>query len=502
MNAIVLNQVTKHFRKRTIRPQHTTFKTELVRWLTGKAKKDLPSPFIEALKGVDLAIPKGSTVGIIGRNGSGKSTLLKLMTGIYSPTSGSVEVEGRISALLDLGAGFHPDFSGRENIMINGIILGMTAREVRARVDEIIEFAELGDFIDEPVRTYSSGMYMRLAFAVATHVDPEILIIDEILAVGDEHFSKKSFAKMNEFKRSGKTLVLVTHDLATVQKWCDLAAWIDGGKTRLLGEPAFVVDQYRKAVQAAEAQSDATGHSALSSPGGALPDLPAASEDLRRTGSGALEISRVRLLDKGGKEAVLLDTEDGLEVRLDYLAVRPVSDASFSIELKRNDGLVIYSTSTAIERSRLPLPLSEKGTVHLHLGRLGLLAGEYLIQVAARSSSDNGQDSRAAPIPFAVKSSVADSGVARPPHRWSFNDQTSDGREVAKVVKIPRVDQPRPHAGKGLPPIALYDPWALGRPGDQLGMGGKDDALARLDQPQTKINVGPQLLEALVETSH
>src|SRR5690606_17130827 len=156
---------------------------------------------------------RGKTVGILGRNGSGKSTLLKLVTGIYAPTQGSIEVNGRISALLDLGAGFHPDFSGRENILINGIILGMSRAEVKARMNDIIAFSELGEFIDEPVRTYSSGMYMRLAFAVATHVDPDILIVDEILAVGDEHFGKKSRAKMESFKRDGKTIMLVSHDL-------------------------------------------------------------------------------------------------------------------------------------------------------------------------------------------------------------------------------------------------------------------------------------------------
>ncbi len=228
---------------------------------------------IEALKGVDLTVPKGSTVGIIGRNGSGKSTLLKVITGIYRPTSGALQVNGRISALLELGAGFHPDFTGRENIMINGIILGMNRNEVKARIDGIIAFAELGDFIDEPVRTYSSGMFMRLAFAVATHVDPEILIVDEILSVGDEHFAKKSQAKMTEFKTAGKTILLVTHSLNTVERWCDLAVWVDGGRTRMVGAPAKVVAEYKRAVNAAEAEIEKTGHSALSAPGLALPEV-------------------------------------------------------------------------------------------------------------------------------------------------------------------------------------------------------------------------------------
>jgi len=243
-DAIVIRDVHKQFRKRTISSQHSTLKSELLRWLLRRKPRVEPSRHIQALKGVNLAIPKGSTLGLIGRNGSGKSTLLKLITGIYTPTSGTVEVNGRISALLELGAGFHPDFSGRENIFINGIILGLTRAEIRERLDEIIAFAELGDFIDEPVRTYSSGMFMRLAFSVATHVNPDILLIDEILSVGDEPFKQKSLAKMTEFKERGKTIIYVTHDLTTMQKWCDRAAWVDRGVIRAVGEPKEIVAMY------------------------------------------------------------------------------------------------------------------------------------------------------------------------------------------------------------------------------------------------------------------
>jgi lipopolysaccharide transport system ATP-binding protein len=253
MDAIVLRQVSKHFKKRTIRHEYTTLKSELVRLFKRKPKKPLPTQLIPAVNDVDLTVPAGSTFGLIGRNGSGKSTLLKLITGIYTPSSGTIEVHGRISALLDLGAGFHPDFSGRENILINGIILGLSRKQIKEKTPEIIEFSELGDFVDEPVRVYSSGMYMRLAFSVATHVDPDILILDEILAVGDEHFAHKSRAKMDEFKKRGKTIVLVTHDLGTVKSWCDRAAWIDGGRVHAVGQPGLVIAQYREAVSLQEA---------------------------------------------------------------------------------------------------------------------------------------------------------------------------------------------------------------------------------------------------------
>ena len=189
-------------------------------------------------------MPAGSTFGVIGRNGSGKSTALKLVAGITKPTSGTVTVRGRISALIELGAGFHPEISGRENVFINGIMLGLTKREIEKRFDEIVEFAELEDFIDEPVKTYSSGMYMRLGFSVAIHVDPEVLLVDEVLAVGDEAFTHKCLDKFADFKRRGKTVLLVTHSLNLVERLCDEAIWLDGGRKQADGDPKRVVDAY------------------------------------------------------------------------------------------------------------------------------------------------------------------------------------------------------------------------------------------------------------------
>ncbi|MBX7114385.1 MAG: ABC transporter ATP-binding protein [Myxococcaceae bacterium] len=349
--AIVLKGVTKSFKKSAARrAEYTTFKSELLRWVRGEKRGDLTPGRIEALKGVDLEVPQGKTVGIVGRNGSGKSTLLKLITGIYAPTSGTVQVNGRISALLDLGAGFHPDFTGRENILINGIILGMSRADVRQRMSQIIEFAELGDFIDEPVRTYSSGMFMRLAFAVATHVDPEILIIDEILAVGDDHFQRKSQAKMYEFKAQKKTIVLVTHDLGTIERWCDHAVWIDGGVTRQVGAPAAVVAAYREAVHVAEAQNARTGDSALLAPGLALPALPGETTVAQAEG-------KIEVVEAWQQGAVADSYRPGasLEVRV-TTELKAAKAWVLELELCRPDGSAWFT-------ARCPLPAERTGHV-------------------------------------------------------------------------------------------------------------------------------------------
>lgn len=200
----------------------------------------------EVLKGVNAKIRKGEVVALIGVNGSGKSTLLKLLTKIIYPNKGKIQTNGKLTSLLELGAGFHPDFSGRENIYFNASIFGLTRKEIDARLEEIIEFSELRNFIDNPVRTYSSGMYMRLAFSVAINVDADILLIDEILSVGDEHFQNKCFEKMKELKKQGKTMVFVTHSMEAVKKLCDRTIWLKDGKIKMDGETNEVVDEYIK----------------------------------------------------------------------------------------------------------------------------------------------------------------------------------------------------------------------------------------------------------------
>ncbi len=198
----------------------------------------------EILNDINIEIKKGETVALIGVNGSGKSTLLKLMTQIIFPNKGTIETHGKLTSLLELGAGFHPDFSGRENIYFNSSIFGLTKKEIDNRLEQIIEFSELGELIDNPVRTYSSGQYMRLAFSVAINVDAEILLIDEILSVGDQHFQEKCFNKMRELKKEGKTMVFVTHSMESVKNLCDRAIWLYEGKVKMDGNTSEVVDEY------------------------------------------------------------------------------------------------------------------------------------------------------------------------------------------------------------------------------------------------------------------
>ncbi len=236
--AIKIENMTKTFKLFYDKPN--TLKERLVFWNKKKVDKRT------VLDNINLEIKKGDTVALIGTNGSGKSTLLKLMTKIIYPTSGKITVNGKLTSLLELGAGFHPDFTGRENIYFNASIFGLTAAEIDKRIDTIIEFSELGDYIDSPVRTYSSGMYMRLAFSIAINVDAEILLIDEILAVGDQHFQDKCYTKLEQLKKEKKTIVIVSHSLPSVKKLCDRSVWIYNGKIKMDGETSKVIDEYLK----------------------------------------------------------------------------------------------------------------------------------------------------------------------------------------------------------------------------------------------------------------
>ena len=241
-NAIEVRNMSKYFK--IDYDKSNTLKDKLLYWKRHKVERH------QVLNDINLNIRKGETVALIGTNGSGKSTLLKLMTKIIYPNKGKIETNGKLTSLLELGAGFHPDFTGRENIYFNASIFGLTKKEIESRIDQIIEFSELGDLIDTPVRTYSSGMYMRLAFSVAINVDADILLIDEILAVGDQHFQDKCFAKLMELKNNDKkTIVIVSHSLESIKKLCDRAIWIYDGRVRMDGNTSEVIDEYLKVCQ-------------------------------------------------------------------------------------------------------------------------------------------------------------------------------------------------------------------------------------------------------------
>jgi lipopolysaccharide transport system ATP-binding protein len=411
--AVQVEGVSKRFRRQTIQPS-TTLKSAIVDFLRGRKITETPSTF-QALNEVTFAVPSGHTLGIIGRNGSGKSTLLKLLAGIYRPDHGKIVVQGKVGALLDLGAGFHPEFSGRENIFINGIVLGLSKREVRQQLDDIIRFAELEVFIDEPVKTYSVGMYMRLGFSVAVHADPDVLLIDEILAVGDEGFFQKCYDKLAAFRRRGKTIIFVSHDLSTVSRWCDTVVWLEDGRVQEEGVPQRVIDLYRQHVAAQEAERAIAEHIRVMAELIQAPE----GETANRWGSREVEIESVKMFHTSGHERYVYQSGDPVRVVIHYRVHRPVPDTVFGIALMRSDGLRCYGTNTAVEDIPLP-PLGEEGNVEVLLERLDFVEGTYYLDVAVHALDGYPYDYHHGLYSFTVKSDLQEVGVCHIPHSWAI----------------------------------------------------------------------------------
>ncbi len=423
--AIVASGLAKVYRRHAQRHQFRTLKSAL---LTGSVLSDLsPGETFTALDDVGFEVPRGCTFAVIGENGSGKSTLLKLVAGITKPTRGSLRVEGRVSALIELGAGFHPEISGRENVVINGIMLGLTRKEVERRFDEIVEFAELADFIDAPVKTYSSGMYMRLGFAVAIHVDPDVLLIDEVLAVGDEAFTRKCLDKIAEFHRRGKTIVFVTHALGLVEKMCDDVLWLRRGKVADQGDDAKrVVDAYLMYVAGGEEKQLAArqARALAEASAGGQPEAGAPGGGYRpgRWGSREVEIRGVRFLDARERERHVFVPGETLSLALDVHAAEPVEDFVFGIGLFSAEGTSVYGTNTDLE-GFLPERLAGAAQVRLVLEGLSLVEGTYHVDVAAHRRDGTPYDYHRGLHSFRVKSRIKDVGLYRPSHRWSFSGQ-------------------------------------------------------------------------------
>jgi ABC-type polysaccharide/polyol phosphate transport system ATPase subunit len=321
-----------------------------------------------AVRNVYLDIPHGSTVGIIGENGAGKSTLLKLLTGISAPSTGSVEVQGRIASLLELGAGFHPEFSGRENIFLNCSILGMSDAEIEARFDSIVEFSELGDFIERPVKTYSSGMYVRLGFSVAASVDPDILLIDEALSVGDEHFKGKCINRLNEFREQGKTTVFVSHDMGTVKSMCQWVVLMDRGEVLEQGSSEKVADKYLKAAHE-------RGNKRLST-------LNRAASEYPRWGTGEIETLRIELVGENEAPTHVFRPGEPFSARIHWRAHEDTTAPVFGVGLYRSDGTYINGSNHQWREQPIDLETvrqGEQGVAEMSFRALPLLQGEYYL---------------------------------------------------------------------------------------------------------------------------
>jgi len=454
--AIEVLNVSKVYRRYAQKRQFATLKSAI---LDGTLIGDLkPEDTFQALRGVSLSVPKGCTYGVIGRNGSGKSTLLKCVAGITRPTTGTVKVDGRISALIELGAGFHPEISGRENIFINGVMLGLTKKEIQYRFDEIVEFAEMKNFIDAPVKTYSSGMYMRLGFAVAVHVDPEVLLVDEVLAVGDQGFTHKCLDKFAEFRRRNKSILLVTHSLDLVEKFCDTAHWLDHGESKGEGDPKRIVAAYIIDVEDSEenelAKAEAARVAASAKDVGAnfsSPDVaaaiaeaftegrdpsPAATGEVTgvaepdgpkdgykseegRWGTREVEITNVTISGPDDQIGHVFQSGDAIKIRMEVTSKSTITDFVFGLGLFNADNVCVYGTNTNLEEFQ-PTEISGDGHVTFNIDALDLVEGTYRLDLAAHKADGYPYDYHRLLYTFRVKSRIRDVGIYRPDHSWAF----------------------------------------------------------------------------------
>lgn len=392
------------------------------------------------LNNISFEVKKGQAVGLIGHNGCGKSTTLKLLTKIMYPDSGSVAMRGRVSSLIELGAGFHEDMSGRENIYINASIFGLTRGEIDKRMEEIIAFSELEEFIDNPVRTYSSGMYMRLAFSIAINVDADILLVDEILTVGDFNFQAKCFNRLREVKAAGTTIVIVSHSMEQIEQICERSIWIHDGKIRQEGSPRDVHPEYldfmgEKRQELAWKEIDDTVEEEVNEENNAENEETHSegdSEDSseicdengetkKRWGNGDARIKKIVLLDKQGTEKTVFKTGDAVTVQIIYEVKKEVEDAVFGIGIFRSDGIQCYGTNTRIDKQD-KFSLVKDGMAEINIPDMNLISGEYLLDVAIEADIGIAVDYYREAYRFEVFSDISDVGIARIEHEWKIHD--------------------------------------------------------------------------------
>ena len=371
------------------------------------------------LDDVSFEVKQGEAIGLIGHNGCGKSTTLKLLTRIMYPDSGSIELKGRVSSLIELGAGFHPDMSGRENIYTNASIFVLTKKEIDERLDDIIEFSEMEPFLDNPVRTYSSGMYMRLAFSVAINVNADILLIDEILAVGDVNFQAKCFNKLREIKAQGTTIVIVSHSMGQIEQICDRSIWIHEGKIKAEGNPREIDKDYldfmgqKRQEIAEQSQKKDEAKTMVAEE----IETRAEAEEKKRWGNGRARFREVCMSGKQSDRQRVFATEESVKIRMNYKVRQKVQDAVFGIGIFRDDGVQCYGTNTRIEQFKR-FDLDKDGEVVVNIEKLSLLPGKYTLDVAIESDMATPVDYFRQAYSFEVYSSLTDVGVFRMEHQW------------------------------------------------------------------------------------
>jgi ABC-2 type transport system ATP-binding protein len=398
-SVIAVTDMSKRYR--VYRRKHQSIKEILVRRSLGEWDD------FWALQNMSFEVPRGQFMGVIGHNGSGKSTLLKVLTGILRPDRGTVQVRGRVSSLLELGAGFQPEYTGRENVYLYGALLGLRRQDVKRKYDSIVDFAELAEFMEYPVKNYSSGMYVRLGFAVAVHLDPEILLIDEVLAVGDAGFQHKCFERLYRLRAGGCTIVLVSHDTASVSRFCERAIWLDHGHLMADGASDQVIHSYADAVAAGAS----LGRAVEVSPNG--------------HGAPEVAISSVRLLDAEGEETREPISGSPLRVEIGYEASRPMSGLELSLTVYRDDGVRCLDA---------PLRVSQlaqgDGTFVLDFPAFNLQAGGYDLSIAVYESDQRRfHDFRSRSHPFTVRAERSTGGLVWLDHHWAVR---SDGRATLK----------------------------------------------------------------------
>lgn len=398
-SAVVFDDVAKRFR--LYRQRHFSLKEAFLH-----GRRGVYDDFW-VLRNLSFNVESGTTIGIIGANGSGKSTALKLIARILHPNAGKIAVEGRVSALLELGTGFHPEYTGRENVFLNGALLGLRRALIRSRLDEIVEFAGIEAFIDNPVKTYSPGMVMRLGFAIAVNVDPEILLIDEVLAVGDAEFAEKCFARVNDFRARGKTIVLVSHDLEAVRRFCDRAILIDQGGVRADGVPAEVTARYLADVRRRQEEGEG----------------PMDTSPLGRAANG-VRITRAEILDGTGRPQYTFQTGEPFQVQISYACRTPVQNAVFGVSITRSDGVYCYAANTRANGLTIP-KLEGNGTVAFSVPQLNLLEGNYLLSSAITEERGTTYDQWDRRIEFTVRQTKSYAGgIVYMRDRWTLDGAT------------------------------------------------------------------------------